>query len=136
LCRLQFLLGLASAFILGSEFRGLMTIFYCLRSETPQTWRDRYPYLYPTGTGWPSYTPGTGLPFRRLLRLAELRWRNSKSPLHGGTDSTELLVFVIEPWHGPHRKYRFHYCVFSRCREITCPHSCYLTMGLHVTILN
>jgi hypothetical protein len=28
----------------------------------PQTWRARSPYLYPPGTGWPSYTPGTGFP--------------------------------------------------------------------------
>jgi hypothetical protein len=34
-----------------------MTIFYCLRFERPQTWRARSPYLYPPGTGWPSYTP-------------------------------------------------------------------------------
>jgi hypothetical protein len=27
-------------------------------SETPQTWRARSPYLYPPGTGWPSYTTG------------------------------------------------------------------------------
>jgi hypothetical protein len=34
---------------------GLMTIFYCLRVETLPTWRARSPYLYPPGTGWPSY---------------------------------------------------------------------------------
>jgi hypothetical protein len=27
-------------------------------SETPPTWRSRFPYLYPPGRGWPSYTPG------------------------------------------------------------------------------
>jgi hypothetical protein len=31
--------------------------FYCLRFETPPTWRARSSYLYPPGTGWPSYTP-------------------------------------------------------------------------------
>jgi hypothetical protein len=36
---------------------GLMTIFYCLKFETPPTWRARSSYLYPPGTGWPSYTP-------------------------------------------------------------------------------
>jgi hypothetical protein len=36
---------------------GLVTIFYCLRFETSSTWRVRSPYLYPSGTGWPSYTP-------------------------------------------------------------------------------
>jgi hypothetical protein len=34
-----------------------MTIFYCLRFETPPAWRARSPYLYPPGTGWPGYTP-------------------------------------------------------------------------------
>jgi hypothetical protein len=29
----------------------------CLRFETPPTWRARYPYLYPPGTGWHSYSP-------------------------------------------------------------------------------
>jgi hypothetical protein len=41
--------------------------------ETPPTWRSRSPYLYPPGTRWPRYTPGTGFPFRRLLWLARLR---------------------------------------------------------------
>jgi hypothetical protein len=33
-CCLQLLLTLASAVILGSKSRGLVTIFYCLRFET------------------------------------------------------------------------------------------------------
>jgi hypothetical protein len=33
-----------------------MTIFYCLRFEIAPIWRIRFPYLYPRGTGWPSYT--------------------------------------------------------------------------------
>jgi hypothetical protein len=53
--RLHLLLFLASAVILESESRG--TIFYSLRFETHPTWRARSPYLYPPGTGWPSYTP-------------------------------------------------------------------------------
>jgi hypothetical protein len=57
-----------------------MTIFYCLRFETPDTWRARSPYLYLTGTGWPRYTPGTGFYFRRLLRLAGLQWRYLNPP--------------------------------------------------------
>jgi hypothetical protein len=42
---------------------GLMTIFNCLRFETPPTWRARSPYLYHPGTGWPSYTPRYWVPF-------------------------------------------------------------------------
>jgi hypothetical protein len=34
-----------------------MTTFYCVRFETPPTWRARFPYLYPPGTGCPGYTP-------------------------------------------------------------------------------
>jgi hypothetical protein len=35
----------------------IYNIFYCLRFETPPTWRTRSLYLYPPGTGWPGYTP-------------------------------------------------------------------------------
>jgi hypothetical protein len=48
---------------LGPSPAGLVTIFYCLRFETPPTWRVRYPYLYPPGTEWPSYTPSHWVPF-------------------------------------------------------------------------
>jgi hypothetical protein len=40
-----------------------MTLFYCLRFETPPTWRARSPYLYLPETGCPSYTPRHGVPF-------------------------------------------------------------------------
>jgi hypothetical protein len=33
-----------------------MTTFYCLRFETHPTWRARFPYLHPPGTGRPRYT--------------------------------------------------------------------------------
>jgi hypothetical protein len=62
---------------------GLMIIFYCLRFETPPTWRGggAGPHIYVLQeTEWPSYTPGTGFPFRRLLRLAGIRWRYSTPP--------------------------------------------------------
>jgi hypothetical protein len=71
----------------------LVTIFYCLRFETLPTWRARSLYLYPPGTGWPCYTQGTGFPFRRLLRLAGLRWRYSTPPPHGMT--VELLLLQL-----------------------------------------
>jgi hypothetical protein len=48
----------SSGSFLGPSPAGLVTIFYCLRFETPSTWRVRSPYLYPPGTGWHSYTPG------------------------------------------------------------------------------
>jgi hypothetical protein len=55
----------------GPSPAGLLTIFYCLKLETPQTWRTRSPHLYHE-QGGPLIPPGTGFPFRRLLRLAEL----------------------------------------------------------------
>jgi hypothetical protein len=56
-CRLQLLLVLASAVILEFESRRTREHILLLRFETPPTWRTRSPYLYPTATGWPSYTP-------------------------------------------------------------------------------
>jgi hypothetical protein len=42
---------------------GLTTTFYCLRFETPPTWRARSLSFYPPGTGWPGYTPRHWVPF-------------------------------------------------------------------------
>jgi hypothetical protein len=55
-----------------------MVIFYCLKFETPPTWRVRSWYLYPPGTGWPSYTPRHRVSFF----VAGLRWRYSNPPPH------------------------------------------------------
>jgi hypothetical protein len=59
--------------------------YLTVSSETPTTWRARFPYLYPPGTGWPSYTPGHWVPFTsslstRLLRLTGLWWKYSNLP--------------------------------------------------------
>jgi hypothetical protein len=58
-CRLQLLLALAGAVILGSESLG--TCDHILLSQIwdppPPTWRASSSHLYPPGTGWPSYTP-------------------------------------------------------------------------------
>jgi hypothetical protein len=52
-----------------------------LLSETTLIWRARFPYLYPSGTEWPNYTPGHWVPFFcRLLRLSWLRWGYSNPP--------------------------------------------------------
>jgi hypothetical protein len=41
----------------GPSPAGFMTIFYCLRFETPPTSWVGSPYLYHPETGWPSFTP-------------------------------------------------------------------------------
>jgi hypothetical protein len=37
--------------------------YLTLSSETPPTCRARFPYLYPPGTGWPSFTSRHWVPF-------------------------------------------------------------------------
>jgi hypothetical protein len=63
-------------------------------------------------------------------------------------ESTELLALVKQSRHGSDRKLLFHYCMFSSCQGnlstelfpsngcfiVACLHSCYLALGLHVTI--
>jgi hypothetical protein len=71
-CRLQLLLALASAVILRSESRGIRD------SHQPG---GPGPRIYiPQEQGGPVIPPGTGFHFRRLLRLAGLRWRYSNPP--------------------------------------------------------
>jgi hypothetical protein len=68
-CRLQLLLVLASAVILGSESRPHFTVS---DSRLPQS-RGPGPRIYiPQEKGGLVIPPGTGFPFRRLLRLAGL----------------------------------------------------------------
>jgi hypothetical protein len=80
-CRLQLLLAFDSWAILGSESRGthdhtlLSQIWDSPNLEGPA------PYLYPPGTGWPSYTPRHWV--SSPPRLAWQRWRYSNSPPHG-----------------------------------------------------
>jgi hypothetical protein len=61
-CRLQLLLVLSSAVILGSELYS-WPHFTVSRFEIYPTWRVRSPYFYPPGTEWPGYNPRQGVPF-------------------------------------------------------------------------
>jgi hypothetical protein len=54
--------------LLGWSPTELMTIF-TVSSETSSTWRARFPYFYPPGTGWPRYTPGHWVPFPAGSRI-------------------------------------------------------------------
>jgi hypothetical protein len=62
-CRLQLLLVLASAFILGSEFRGTRDHILLSRIRDSPNLEGQAPHLYSTGTGWHSHTPRHWVPF-------------------------------------------------------------------------
>jgi hypothetical protein len=83
-CNLLLLLVLASAVPLGSESRG--TQDHILLSQflrLPQPGGPGPRIYIPQEQGGPDILPGTGFPFRRLLRLAGLRWRYSIPPPPG-----------------------------------------------------
>jgi hypothetical protein len=65
----QLLLGLSRAVTLGVEVSQNSRPYFTVSFETPPTWRDRPPYLYPPGTGWPSYTPAHWVSFFSPLRV-------------------------------------------------------------------
>jgi hypothetical protein len=70
--RLQLLLVLASTVILRCESH-----FISSDSRLPQPGGPDPRIYFPQEQGGPIIPPGTGFPFRRLLRLAGLRWRYS-----------------------------------------------------------
>jgi hypothetical protein len=150
-CHLQLLLALTSAVILGSESCGthdhilLSQIWDSpnLEGEVPVfiSPRNRVAQLCPQALGSLFITSYNSQGWGGCI------W----TCLYVGvpTNSTELIVLFIQPWHGPQRKRLFHYCMFSCCRRnnvstelypsnscctVTCVHSCYLAMGLRVTI--
>jgi hypothetical protein len=123
-----------------------MTKFYCLRFETPPTWRARFPYLYSPGIGWPSYTHRHWVLFlvtsydsqgycggirTHLLTGSEL-WALS-------SELTALTVLVITSQHGPHRKYRSFIVSFvsaaaGTCLPSRCPETGFLTPFIKNTL--
>jgi hypothetical protein len=64
----QLLLGLARAVTLGSKPCRTHGHILLSHLRLPPTWRARSPYLYPPGTGRPSYTLGHWVPFLSPLK--------------------------------------------------------------------
>jgi hypothetical protein len=59
----------------GSHSQVRVPTFYCPYSGLPQHGGPGPRIYIPKEQGGPVIPPGTGFPFRRLLRLAGLRWR-------------------------------------------------------------
>jgi hypothetical protein len=82
-CNLPLMLVLASAVPRDSRPYFIVPIL-----ETPPTWRDRFPYLYPPGTGWSRYTPqALGSLSVAFYDSQGLRWRydtHTKFDVHQG----------------------------------------------------
>jgi hypothetical protein len=106
----------------GPRSSGIMTIFYCLRFETLPTWRAMSLYLYP---------PGTGFPFRRLLRLAGSlgrdRIQNAASTLISLGFLTKLynnFHFSSRTWCGPSfcESWESHVNIFEASVVLSEPH--------------
>jgi hypothetical protein len=106
--RLQLLLVLASAVILGSESRGTRVHILLSDSRLPQPGGPGPRIYIPQEQGSSVIPPGTGFLFRRLLRLVGPRWRYSNPPIN------TRLVLLVTLRHGPHSKHsfqQFFYCV-------------------------
>jgi hypothetical protein len=79
-CRLQLLLVLANAVILRFESRGTHDHILLSQIRLPKPGEPDPGIYIPQVQSGPVIPPGTGFPFRRLLRLAGLRWRYSTPP--------------------------------------------------------
>jgi hypothetical protein len=89
---------------LGSSPAGLMTTLYSLAFETSPAWRTMSPYLYPQGSGWPSYTPGHWVPFPSPPTS---RPTTEEVFDPASTRASPPVVFLITPDKDPRRKHHF-----------------------------
>jgi hypothetical protein len=103
---------------LGLNPTGLRIIFYCVRFETPPTWRARSPYLYRPETQWSSYTPRqrvafTSPPMTRRDTVEVFEPTSMRGTPH-------LVSFVLTIWsrhelHIKHSSQQFLYCCVLIC---------------------
>jgi hypothetical protein len=69
--------------------------YFTVSFDTPPTWRTRFPYLYPQGTGWPSYTPGHWVPFLSPLTTRRDYGGGILTRLHTGDHEFSTLFIVL-----------------------------------------
>jgi hypothetical protein len=92
---LHLLLNLASTVILGPESRGTHTQILLSQIEDSLNSRGPVPHIYISQKeDGPVIPPGSGFPFRRLLRLAVLQWRYLTLPPHGPLNCSELSFLL------------------------------------------
>jgi hypothetical protein len=117
------LLVLARAVILGSESRGTQHHILLSQIRDNPTWSARPLYLYPPGTGWPSYTPRYWVPcssppttLRAMLKVLDpastrVRLNSKLCPTYNREENTvPLLLYPLlraQLSARPHRKHRF-----------------------------
>jgi hypothetical protein len=70
--------------------------YFTVSSETPLTWRARFPHLYSPGTGWPSYTPGHWVRFLSLLTTRRDYGGRILTHLHTGYVTNGVGIGVLE----------------------------------------
>jgi hypothetical protein len=99
---------------------GLMATFYCLRFQTPPTWRARSPYLYPSGTRRQGCTPRHWVPFlsppmthRAMVEVFDPP-PNSRTDLSRAEQSSSLLPATSQHGHSRHRAPLGPICSVSR----------------------
>jgi hypothetical protein len=68
--------------------------YFTVSSKTPRTWRARFPYLYPPGTGCPSYTPGHWVPFLSPLTTRRDYGGGILTRLHTGHCIEHVEIYV------------------------------------------
>jgi hypothetical protein len=95
-------LSLAQSFSCSSP-AGLMAIFYCLRFETPSTWRARSRYLYPAGR-CPSYAsrhliPFSSPPTTRRATMEVFEPASTRGPQSQSYFTTGGLPSISSSWH-------------------------------------
>jgi hypothetical protein len=76
--------GINSAIILGSKSRGTHDHILLSQIRDSPNLEGQLPvFVSPQEESGPVIPPGTGFPFLRLIRFAELRWRYSTPPTAG-----------------------------------------------------
>jgi hypothetical protein len=98
-CRLKLLLALASTFIHRSEFRRTHDHILLSQIRDSPNLVPRSPYLYPPGTGWPSYWVPIPSPFTTRRATVEVI-RTPLSSLSLPWDPHVRLVQFISYIHG------------------------------------